>query len=271
MEINKSNVFELMNITGTRPCKDFGQNFLIDPLISEKIVSALEINEKNNLLEIGPGIGSLTHFINLKSSNLTVVDIDSRMIDFLKIPYQNTNIKFINQDIRKVDVSNYDKVISNLPYNITTETIVYLLKNSSSINKMVLMCQAENYAHFSDISGKEYGPVSILIHLIGSIKRVCSVKPGSFYPSPKCNSVVFQITRNNNYPQDVVKNVYELSRKIFLNRRKTILNNLSNVCGKEKAIFILNKLSISQNTRPEEIAPERFVDIYFLVKEEFTK
>lgn len=266
MEINRSNIFEILNITGAKPSKDFGQNFLIEPSICERISNVLETDSSDNILEIGPGLGSLTHFINQKDGSLDCVDVDSKMIYILNELYKNESINFINDDIRNVSLDRYTKIIGNLPYNITTELIVHLLCNAKNCKEFVFMIQAEALNRFTDVSGKEYGPASILVHLLGNIKKEFVVKAGSFYPAPKCNSVVFKITKNSNNPLDIAVSTYKLAKKLFLNRRKTLYNNLSNVCGKEKAIFILQKLGISDNARPEEIAPQRFVDIYFLTK-----
>ena len=263
MEINRSNVFEIIEKSGLKPDKDYGQNYLLDVSICEKIVNQLDINKDDRVLEIGPGLGSLTHFIALSNSDITLVDIDSRMIDFLKIIYTKNNVKFIVQDIRKHDVNKYTKIIGNLPYNITTETIVYLLENAKTAQKMVLMCQAEAFNRFNDLSGKEYGPASILVHLLGSCKRVITVKPGSFYPAPKCSSVVFSLEISENVDRIKCLGVYSIAKKLFLNRRKTIYNNLSSYLGdKEKAESLLNQLGIALNKRPEELSPDTFVKIY---------
>ena len=263
MEINRNNVFEIIEKSGLKPDKDYGQNYLLDVSICQRIVEQLNIQDKDNVLEIGPGLGSLTHFIALNKSDITLVDIDERMIAFLKIVYNQENIKLVIQDIRKHDVSKYTKIIGNLPYNITTETIVYLLENAENAKKMVLMCQAEAFNRFSDLSGKEYGPASILVHLLGKCQRVLTVKPGSFYPAPKCSSVVFSIEISENVDRKKCLDVYKLSKKLFLNRRKTIYNNLSSYLNdKEQAEELLNKLAIPLNKRPEELSPETFVKIY---------
>ncbi len=263
MEINRNNVFEIIEKSRLRPDKDYGQNYLLDISICQKIVEQLEINEKDDVLEIGPGLGSLTHFIAKHKCNITLVDIDQRMIDFLKIIYQQNNINFVTQDIRKHDVSNHTKIIGNLPYNITTETIVYLLENAEKAEKMVLMCQAEAFNRFNDLNGKDYGPASILVHLLGECKRIMTVKPGSFYPMPKCSSVVFSIKIDKNVGRNKCLGVYKLAKKLFLNRRKTIYNNLSTYLGdKEEAERLLNELGISLNKRPEELSPEIFTKIY---------
>ena len=262
MEINRNNVFEIIEKSQLKPDKDYGQNYLLDVSICQRIVDQLEIKDDDKVLEIGPGLGSLTHFIAQHNSEITLVDIDSRMIDFLKIIYTKTNVKFVIEDIRKHNVESYTKIIGNLPYNITTETIVYLLENAENAKNMVLMCQAEAFNRFNDLSGKEYGPASILVHLLGECKRVLTVKPGSFYPAPKCSSVVFSIKISENVDRQKCLDVYKLSKKLFLNRRKTIYNNLSSYLGdKNEAEYILNELAIPLIKRPEELSPDVFVKL----------
>ena len=265
MEINRSNIYELVEKCQVKPDKDYGQNFLIEPSVAEKICGYLIANPDDKILEIGPGLGSLTHFL-VDKGHLTVCDIDSRMIDFLKIFYKD-NVEFILDDIRKVDVTKYDHIIGNLPYNITTELVTYLLMNSQNTKSMVLMCQLEAFNRFSDLSGENYGPVSVLLHLLGSIEKLIVVKPGSFYPAPKCNSVVFKINLFENKDLRTAKEVYKLSKSLFLNRRKTIYNNLKNYLSNgEKAQEILDKLGIAQNLRPENISPELYLKMYLLIQ-----
>lgn len=263
MEINRNNISKIMAEYYVQPDKDYGQNFLVEPEICQKIVSLLDIKHEDKVLEIGPGIGSLTHFLSLESNNLSVVDIDRRMIDFLKEKYRKNNINFICEDIRKTDIGSYDKLIGNLPYNITTETITYLLLNGIKAKKLVIMCQSEAFPHFFDVEGKEYGPASVLVHLLGKINRNFMVKPGSFYPMPKCNSAVFSIEINENADFELAKKVYLLAKALFLNRRKTIFNNLSQYLkDKEKANAILEELGILANYRPEQLSPNQFLEIY---------
>ncbi len=267
MEINRSNVLEIVEKSGLKPDKDYGQNYLLEPAICEKIVSLLDINKDDYVLEIGPGIGSLTHFIDFYDSKIDLVDIDQRMIDFLKIIYSKNNIQIIRNDIRKHDVSVYSKIIGNLPYNITTETVIYLLENAKQCKKMVLMCQSEAFDRFNDVSGKNYGPASILVHLLGNIKKALVVKSGSFYPAPKCSSTVFVLERTNEFEYEKAISVYKLSKQLFLNRRKTIYNNLYSYLGdKEKASNLLEKLNIPLNKRPEELPPSVFVGLYDILK-----
>lgn len=267
MEINRKNVMEVIDKSGLRPDKDYGQNYLLEPELAKRIIDLLDVQEGEIVLEIGPGLGSLSHFLSLyENSQITLVDIDERMINFLKIIYNKKNISLVLNDIRKHDVSTYDKIVGNLPYNITTETVTYLLENAKNVKRMVLMCQAEAFPRFNDLSGKEYGPVSILIHLLGKSTRNFTVKPGSFYPIPKCSSVVFTIDveKNTNYEEAI--SVYRFAKKMFLNRRKTIYNNLSSFVGdKEIASTLLGKAGIAPTKRPEELSPQDFVSLFTCV------
>lgn len=262
MEINRSNIFEIINKASLQPDKDYGQNFLVEPEISNRIVEALNINNKDIVIEVGPGLGSLTHYLSLSDASITVVDIDLRMTNFLKIVYQDSNINIVENDIRKVDVSDYNKVIGNLPYNITTEAIQYFLLNANKAEKMVFMIQSETLSHFIDVSGKEYGPTSVLIHLLGNIEKIFTVKAGSFYPAPKCSSVVFAININHNKDRLKAISAFKLSKQLFLNRRKTILNNLVNYLkNKELANKVCEDLQINPLSRPEQLSPEIYLSI----------
>lgn len=265
MEINRSNILDLVENCQVKPDKDYGQNFLLEPTIASRICDYLDLEQKDEVLEIGPGLGSLTNFL-VGKCNLTVCDIDSRMIDFLKIFYKD-GITYILNDIRKVDVTGYNKIIGNLPYNITTELVTYLLLNSKNTTTLVLMCQLEAYNRFADLSGENYGPVSVLLHLLGLIEKLLVVKAGSFYPAPKCSSVVFRVKFDKNADLEEATNVYKFAKSLFLNRRKTIYNNLKYYLSSgDKAIKVLERLGIEQNLRPENISPELYLKMYQMIQ-----
>ena len=129
------------------------------------------------------------------------------------------------------------------------------------------MCQAEAFSRFSDTSGKDYGPVSILISLLGTVKRRITIKPGAFYPAPKCSSIVFTIDFDVKADRKLALEVYRFTKKLFLNRRKTIYNNLSALLNnKELASSLLNEASIAPNRRPEEILPNTYVSLFKITK-----
>ena len=264
MEINRSNINEIVTKASLRPDKDYGQNFLVEPSICEKIVSALNISENDSVLEVGPGLGSLTHFISLSNAKYDAVDIDPRMVNFLRVVYQDfPNIQIVENDIRKHDVSKYNKIIGNLPYNITTETIQFFLTNAVSAKRMVFMIQNEALNRFYDVKGKEYGPVSVLLHLLGSIEKLFVVKAGSFYPAPKCSSVVFAINIDENKNREDAIGAFKLAKSLFLNRRKTIQNNLVNTLrDKELVAKLCSDLEINPLSRPEDLSPETYLTIF---------
>lgn len=263
MEINRSNINEIVQKALLKPDKDYGQNFLVEPSTSKRIVDALDIQENETVLEVGPGLGSLTHFLSEKKARIDAVDIDSRMVGFLKVIYQDqTNVSIIENDIRKHEVSTYKKVIGNLPYNITTETIQYFLLNATNVEKMVFMIQSETLGHFYDTKGKEYGPTSVLLHLLGNIEKLFTVKAGSFYPAPKCSSVVFAINIDEAKNKKEATRAFVLAKKLFQNRRKTILNNMLNVIkDKDSILDMFNKLEINPLSRPEDLSPETYLAI----------
>lgn len=264
MEINRSNIMEIVNKTSIKPSKDYGQNFLIEPSISARIVDALKINNGDRVLEIGPGLGSLTHFLCLSNEQITAVDIDNKMTNFLKIVYQNqSNLIITENDIRKENISSFNKIIGNIPYNITTEIIQHFLINSKQAKTMVFMIQAEALNRFIDISGKEYGPLSVLIHLLGSIEKLFIVKAGSFYPAPKCHSVVFRINVDENANREKAIAVYKMCKLLFANRRKTIQNNLVSILkNKEDVLTLCKELNINPLERPEDLSPTTYKTIY---------
>lgn len=264
MEINHSNINEIVTKASLRPDKDYGQNFLVEPAICQKIVDSLDIQNNDLVLEVGPGLGSLTHFISEKNVHYDAVDIDARMVNFLRVVYQDfSNIQIIENDIRKHDVSKYTKVIGNLPYNITTETIQYFLTNAISADRLVFMIQSETLAHFYDVSGKEYGPVSVLLHLLGNIEKLFTVKAGSFYPAPKCSSVVFAVNIDKQKDRQEAIGTFNLAKKLFLNRRKTIQNNLLNALkDKELVIKLCADLAINPLARPEDLSPNIYLEMF---------
>lgn len=264
MEINRSNINEIINKASLRPDKDYGQNFLIEPMISQRIVDALNIEENDAVLEVGPGLGSLTHFISEKTAQCDAIDIDARMVIFLNIVYQDfPNVHIIENDIRKHDVSKYNKIIGNLPYNITTETIQFFLSKAVNAKRMVFMIQSEALNRFIDVKGKEYGPVSVLLHLLGNIEKLFTVKAGSFYPAPKCSSVVFAINIDDSKNRKDATGAFVLAKNLFLNRRKTIQNNLLNVVkDKDLVLKMCSDLNINPLSRPEELSPEMYFKMH---------
>lgn len=259
MEINHTTIKQILKDTNIVANKNLGQNFLIDPTVSKNIVDLLNIDTNDKVLEVGPGLGSLTHY--LQNYNLDVCDIDKRMCDVISAIYHDKeNINVINEDILKLDVKKYDKIISNLPYYITSDIITYLLLNASNCKEMVFMVQKEAALRFLD-EGNKTEPLSILINLLGTIERKFVVKPNSFIPMPMVNSLVFVININNKI--DNIKKIYKFVKTMYLQKRKTIYNNLASITrDKNKAGSILDKLNINRQYRPEDLSKDDYLAIY---------
>lgn len=268
MEINKKTILEIIQKSALHPNKGLGQNFLVDPAISSKIVNALEIKDGDKILEIGPGLGSLTHFLAATNNEIDVVEIDSKMVDFLNVIYEDAkNINVIHKDALKIDFKEYDKIVGNLPYYITTEIITKILLGAEKCKKMIFMIQKEAFPRFfNKVNEPSYSPVGILISLLGDIKKICNVGGNSFYPNPHIDSIVFEISINPNMKTKSSFEIYRLAKSLFSNRRKTILNNLSMVLqDKEKAASLLAQLNIKDNLRPENLSTQDYINLYLSI------
>lgn len=268
MQITRDNIRELLSSYQIKPDKSLGQNFLVNPNIAEKIVSLLDVEENDTILEVGAGLGSLTHFLDVYPNNITLVDIDSNVVGFLHLNYKHHNFDIINSDIRDYDVSKYTKVISNLPYSYTSDIIVYLLKNAKNATKFVLMTENEAYSRITALNGKDYGPINVFIYLVGNINKQFDVEARNFYPTPKCGSTVFTIDLDKQIERDKAYKVYNMCKQLFMKRRKTIYNNLKNYIKSDLwTIRILEDLCIPQNTRPEQINPQTYLKLYERIRE----
>lgn len=265
MEINKTNIINLVKEMDIVPSKNNGQNFLCDGMIAERIVNLLNINKDDVVLEIGPGLGSLTNYLP-ECTQIDVVDVDGKMCDVISYLYKDKNINVFNQDALKFDVSKYSKIISNVPYSISSNLLEYLLLNQKCCKQMTLMVEDEFFFRISARSGKEYGPLSILAGLSGDIERKITVNPGSFYPQPKCKSIVFNLYMRPQYDNQTIREIYKLIKLLFNSRRKTILNNLSTLISRNDAENILLNNNINPLSRAEQLSINDFVNIFFSLK-----
>ncbi len=263
MEINIKNIHTLLSEFDIKPTKDNGQNFLINPDIAANIVNLLGFTDSDNAIEIGSGLGSITHFLKEKG-DIHCVEIDSKLSDILMFLYKDITI--YNQDALKFDFSEYNKIISNVPYSISTDLLEHILLSSPNLEKGVFMCQEEFVKRLLAKNGKDYGPLSILFSLVGQIKKDFIVPCSAFVPQPKCKSLVFHIDVNRKVEFNVLSQVYKLVKLAFSNRRKTLINNLIQVYNKEEVVNTLSKLGLNLNCRPEELSPNDFINIFFSLK-----
>jgi 16S rRNA (adenine1518-N6/adenine1519-N6)-dimethyltransferase len=221
--------------------KKFGQNFLIDPHVLDKIVKASQVTKEDFVLEIGPGIGTMTQYLASAAREVVAVEIDKALIPILEDTLKDfENVMVINDDILKVDIRSLAeernggkpiKVVANLPYYITTPIIMGLFENHVPIDSITVMVQKEVADRMQVGPGtKEYGALSLAVQYYASPYIVANVPPNCFMPRPKVGSAVIRLTRHEVPPIQVKdeKLLFRLIRASFNQRRKTLANGLNN-------------------------------------------
>ncbi len=238
---------------------EVGQNFLIDPDVAERIVSLLGIEPKEKVIEIGSGAGSLTYFLSLSDGDIEAIDIDEGLIAKLQKDFGD-DVHVVYGNGAKWDYSPYDKIIGNLPYYITSLLIERALLHGTKAKKMVFMVQKEAGERLLALmGGKDYGPLPILIALRCSAKKAFTVKRSCFAPAPHIDSVVLEFAIDKPW-NDMVAKAYKLAQSLFLQRRKTLFNNLKNYLhDAEKARELLRECGLQENLRPEQISPSDYL------------
>ena len=244
--------------------KSLGQNFLIDQEILELIINLTSIEGKS-VLEIGPGTGSLTSLIlKKKPKEFCVIEKDNTLAEKLTNNYKN-KIKVINEDVLKIDenllFSEKIKVFGNLPYNISTEILckwILSLKDYFWFDCLILMFQKEVANRIiAKPNSSDYGRLSILSNWKLNIKKICDIKPKSFYPRPKIDSSLLLFTpKNNFYPIKNAKNLEKVTRVFFKHRRKMLKKPFNQLFDGDKKI--LQKLNVDLNLRPQNLDFETY-------------
>ena len=258
--------------------KRFGQNFLIDSHILEKIVESAEITKEDCVLEIGPGIGTMTQYLAESAGQVIAVEIDKSLIPILEdtlSPYDNVTV--INEDILKVDIRKLVeeqnagkpiKVVANLPYYITTPIIMGLFESHVPLDSITIMVQKEVADRMQVGPGtKDYGALSLAVQYYAKPEIVVNVPPSCFMPQPKVGSAVIRLTRHENPPVDVdnEKLMFQVIRASFNQRRKTLANGLNNFgsfsLGKEEIQKSIEELGVPVNIRGEALSLEQFAKL----------
>ena len=221
--------------------KKFGQNFLIDPRVLEKIITAAEITEDDCVLEIGPGIGTMTQHLACAAKKVIAVEIDRALIPILQDTLKDyDNVRIINEDVMKVDLARLAeeenggkplKVVANLPYYITTPIIMGLFENRVPLKSITVMVQKEVADRMQVGPGtKDYGALSLAVQYYAKPYIVANVPPNCFMPRPKVGSAVIRLERYEDPPVKVIdeKLMFRIIRASFNQRRKTLANGLKN-------------------------------------------
>lgn len=270
----------IMKKYNIRASKRLGQNFLIDENVVETIVDCSNINEEDLVIEIGPGLGTLTSKLVEKAGKVICIELDSKMITILKdrfLLYKNFEV--INDDVLKVDLKSLikkekangkiknAKIVANLPYYITTPIIMKLLEEELDLESITVMIQKEVADRLVAIPGdKNTGAITYTVYYYASSEKILEVPNTSFIPEPEVTSEVIKL---NIRKEPVVKTqnkekLFKIIKCAFMQKRKTLVNSLYNakiLQDKKQGIEILKKLNIDENARPEELTIEQFENI----------
>ena len=262
--------------------KKFGQNFLIDTRVLERIIDASEISKDDCVLEIGPGIGTMTQYLAENAREVIAVEIDKALIPILSDTLKDySNVTVINDDILKVDINKIVeeknngqpiKVVANLPYYITTPIIMGLFESHVPLKCITVMVQKEVADRMQVGPGtKDYGALSLAVQYYANPEVVANVPPNCFIPRPNVGSAVIRLTRYDNPPVKVddEKFMFSLIRASFNQRRKTLINGLTNGgigISKEKIQSVLEEMSLPLTIRGEALTLEQFAQLSNLLK-----
>lgn len=278
-----SNTIAVLEKYGFRFQKKYGQNFLIDSNILENIISAAEIGEDDCVLEIGPGIGTMTQYLAEHARQVIAVEIDDHLIPILKDTLSAyDNVMVIHDDILKVDVQKLCdahnggkpvKVVANLPYYITTPIIMGLFESRVPLSSITIMVQKEVADRMQVGPGtKDYGALSLAVQYYAKPEIVAQVPPNCFIPRPNVGSAVIRLTRYEAPPVKTKdeKKMFAIIRAAFNQRRKTLVNALANAgiygITKEKTAQVLEKMGLSAAIRGEALTLKQFAELSDLLE-----
>lgn len=258
--------------------KRFGQNFLIDTRILERIIQEAEINEDDMVLEIGPGIGTMTQYLCENAREVIAVEIDKALIPILSDTLSEyNNVTIINEDILKVDINELVqernggkpiKVVANLPYYITTPIIMGLFEKKVNVESITVMVQKEVAQRMQAGPGtKDYGALSLAVQYYAEPEIVSNVPPNCFMPRPNVSSAVIRLKLHDK-PVISVKSeemLFKIIRASFAQRRKTLMNSINNSgelnFTKEQVASALNQMGLPETIRGEALTLEQFAKL----------
>ena len=266
--------------------KGLGQNFLIDDSVLEDIVSGSEIEENDLIIEIGPGLGSLTKLLLEKARKVICVELDKKMVKILHDRFvAYSNLELINDDILRLNLDELIKqerekdekiknvkIVANLPYYITTPIIMKLIENNLDIESITVMIQKEVAERLIAIPGnKETGAITYTVYYYCESKKIREVEKNCFIPEPEVTSEVIKLNlRKGNFVNVKDKKVmFNIIKSAYMQRRKTLINSLTNVGvfkSKEQGILALKSIGLKEDIRPESLKIEDFARLtdYFL-------
>ena len=275
---NPQNTIEVLQKYNFVFQKKFGQNFLIDTHVLDKIIAAAEITKDDFVLEIGPGIGTMTQYLACAARKVVAVEIDKALIPILEDTLSDyDNARVINNDVLKVDIAKLAeeenggkpiKVVANLPYYITTPIIMGLFENHVPIKSITVMVQKEVADRMQVGPGtKDYGALSLAVQYYAKPEIIANVPPNCFMPRPNVGSAVIRLTRHETVPVQVEdeKLMFRLIRASFNQRRKTLQNGLGNASElpytKEQIAAAIAEMGLTPTIRGEALSLAQFAQL----------
>lgn len=270
----------IMKKYGIKANKSLGQNFLINSEVVESIVNSSEISEEDMVIEIGPGLGTLTKYLLEKAGKVLCIELDTRMIKILEDRFNvYENFEVINQDVLKVNLNEIIKenkkdgkiknvkVVANLPYYITTPIIMKLLEDKLDIKSITVMIQKEVADRLIEVpGGKDTGAITYSVYYYCESEKIMEVPNSSFIPEPEVTSEVIKMILREEPAVEIEnpKVMFMIIKSAFMQRRKTLLNALTNTkvfLSKNEGLEILKKFNLDENVRAENLTIEDFANI----------
>lgn len=260
--------------------KSLGQNFLINQEVVDKIVESSEITEEDLVIEIGPGLGTLTKKLLENAGKVICIELDKNMVTILQDRFSNLkNFQLINEDVLKVNLKKFiqdekiknnfksAKIVANLPYYITTPIIMKLLEEKLDLESITVMIQKEVADRLIAVPGeKNTGAITYAVYYYADGREILEVPNNAFIPEPEVTSKVIKLNLRKEVPIKVndEEKMFKIIKSAFMQKRKTLLNALTNAkvfTSKEEGINILHNLNLNENIRAEKLTLENFADI----------
>jgi 16S rRNA (adenine1518-N6/adenine1519-N6)-dimethyltransferase len=274
--LTPTEIRELASKLDLKPTKKLGQNFVTDQNTVEKIVRTSKVNKDSIVLEVGPGLGSLTLALLATGAKVFAVEIDQRLAELLPITakakgFSGDQLEVINKDALEIttnDIKNPNILVANLPYNVSVPVIIHILETFPSIENYLVMVQSEVADRLAASPGsRTYGSPSVKLQWYGEVSKAGSVSRSVFWPVPNVDSDLVQITRKKDVDQSIRKELFAVVDAAFSQRRKMLRSALSSMCaGSEKASEILESAQIDPQLRGEALNVEDYVRLTYAMK-----
>ncbi len=274
--LTPTEIRELASKLDLKPTKKLGQNFVTDQNTVEKIVRTSKVSKDSIVLEVGPGLGSLTLALLATGAKVFAVEIDQRLAELLPITakakgFSGDQLEVINKDALEIttnEVENPNILVANLPYNVSVPVIIHILETFPSIENYLVMVQSEVADRLAASPGsRTYGSPSVKLQWYGEVSKAGSVSRSVFWPVPNVDSDLVQITRKKDVDQSIRKELFAVVDAAFSQRRKMLRSALSSMCaGSEKASEILESAQIDPQLRGEALNVDDYVRLTYAMK-----